>query len=1103
MPRITAAQVLYGSLTGNITDQAGAVIQKAKVEALNIGTGISKITTTDDDGLYRFSDLQPGIYKVTIESVSFKTVTQENVRIDANAVRRLDVQLETSGVSETVMVTASNVALQADRADVNITQPARQVNDLPLTGSAGRNYQSLMVLVPGAVSAGEQNSAAGSPQRSISFNVNGVSRLQNNTRIDGAGIIYPWLPTNTAYVPPAESIQTVNIVTNSFDAEQGLAGGAAINVIIKSGTNDFHGAGWVYNTNSALRARNFFQTTPQNPKDILTQFGYAVSGPIIKNKLFFFTDLERTTRRNTSRTNTISIAPENLRPDSQGNINFTGTGAIIFDPASNPDPRLRTPFPGNIIPASRIDQAAIELINRLPLPTDPGFVNNFISNGVAEFNRTNVDTKINYNVSNDLSIFGRYSISPTNIIEPPLLGEAGGDALNGGQLGQAPGRVQVLGIGGTYTFGPTLILDANIGYTRQRLGAEAFDIEQNFGTDVLNIPGTNGGDRLQGGMPAFQFSGTWANLGNANTGNPFLFRDNQYVAVANLSWLKGAHSLRFGVDYQNQQINHFQPQGGTFQTVRGTFIFNGNSTRLQGGPAPADIRFNAWADFLLGLPSRAGKVDQLRNPNAIRMQSYALYARDHWQILPNLTLTYGLRWERYPFPDKDNTGINRFDPETGEVITGGLSGVPRDTGAESGPGQFLPRIGIAYRLGDKTVIRGGYGQSADPRPFIDFRNAFPIVNAWEMPQRTFNGATNAFIPVTTFRQGLINTSTPPDLTQGILLLPANTGTTTYPRTPMRKEIHSFNVIVEREITSKLSAQIGYVGTRAVGQMGFININAGAPGTGNAGRPLFAEFGLTADINVIQPYKTTTYDALQTQLVGRFGSSLVGAVYTFSKAINYADNDANPRIQFMPEAERNRGLASYDRTHNFQSYWVWDVPLGEGRRWASDGFIKYLVGGWQVNGVLSAMSGTPFSIVQGSAPNLLAGGSGQVPDQINSQVGFFEGNLKGTPPPGADPLDYQYFDRSAFAQVDTARFGNVGRNSLRGPGFFNIDLGVFRTISVTERIRIQFRAEALNALNHPNFSNPGTDISNAGTFGFITSTTGVGERNFRLGTRVSF
>jgi hypothetical protein len=329
--------------------------------------------------------------------------------------------------------------------------------------------------------------------------------------------------------------------------------------------------------------------------------------------------------------------------------------------------------------------------------------------------------------------------------------------------------------------------------------------------EVLKIPGTTAPTGRRAASRPFK-STIWLTC-NPNTGNPFLFRDNQYVAAANLSWLMGPHSLRFGLDYQDQQLNHFQPQGGTFQTVRGTFQFNGNSTALQNGAAAT--AFNSWASFLLGLPSSAGKVDQLRNPNALRMKSYALYARDHWQATRKLTLTYGLRWERYPFPDKDNTGINRFDPTDGNVYTGGLDGVPRDTGASSGPGQFLPRVGFAYRLDDKTVIRSGYGQSADPRPFIDFRNAFPIVNAWAMPAITFNGATNAFIPVTTLRQGLINTSVAPDLTKGILKLPSNSGTTTYPKDWERKYIQSWNLMVERQLTPKLTGQIGYVGTRAV------------------------------------------------------------------------------------------------------------------------------------------------------------------------------------------------------------------------------------------------------------------------------------------------
>src|SRR5215217_7538633 len=408
VPAVAWAQVLYGSLVGNVTDPNGAAVAGAKVDLTNVAIGDVTTATTDDRGAYSFSDLQAGVYKVTISRTSFKTTVKEDVRIEANKTFRFDAQLEIGGLEETVLITAGQeLALQTDRADVNVTQSAREINNLPLFGSVGRNYQSILQLIPGTTRGtgsfflnangnGEDNSAAGNPQRSISYNVNGVSRLQNNTRIDGASIIYPWLPTNTVYVPPAEAIQEVNIVTNAFDAEQGLAGGAAINVSIKSGGNDFHGAGWFYDTNSRFRSRNFFQPTNQvnNPKNILAQFGYAVSGPVIlpkfgeggpstwlgKNKLFFFTDLERTTQRNAAGA-TASVAPASLRPDANGNVNFTGTGITVFDPVSNANPALRTPFPNNTIPANRIDVAAVELLKRLPVPNLPGFVNNYLTNG--------------------------------------------------------------------------------------------------------------------------------------------------------------------------------------------------------------------------------------------------------------------------------------------------------------------------------------------------------------------------------------------------------------------------------------------------------------------------------------------------------------------------------------------------------------------------------------------------------------------------------------------------------------------------------------------------------------------------------------------------
>src|SRR6266545_1587579 len=1142
-PQAAYPQVLYGSLTGNVTDQKGATVPGAKIEVTNVNTGDIRSVSTDERGAYTLSDLQVGVYKITIAMSSFKTALKEDVRIEANKVHRYDAQLEVGDVNETVVVTAGQeTTLQTDRGDVNVTQSGQQINNLPLFGSVGRNNQSMLQLIPGtsrgtgsfflnATGNGEDNSAAGNPQRSISYNVNGVSRLQNNTKIDGSSVIYPWLPTNTVYVPQAESIQEVNIVTNAFDAEQGLAGGAAINVSIKTGGNDFHGVGWGYDTNSRFQSRRFFQPTNQTviPKNILAQFGYAFSGPIIlprfgeggksiwsgKNKLFFFTDLERTTQRNAAGA-TASVAPASLRPDANGNVNFTGTGITVYDPLSNPGPRLRTPFPNNTIPANRIDIAAVEITKRLPLPNQPGFTNNFATAGVGEFNRTNIDTKINY-VGSKLTLFGRYSRSPTIIIDPPIFGEVSGPALNGGQLGTAPGLINVVGFGGTYTFSSSVVLDANVGYTRQRLGAEGFDIVSNFGLNVLKIPGTNGPDRLQGGVPAFQINGGWTNIGNDNTGNPFLFRDNQYVGAANLSWLTGAHSLRFGVDYLNPQLNHFQPQGGAFQTVRGTFGFSGNATRQQDNASSiAESQlFHSWADFLLGQPTAAGKVDQLRNPNSVWWKQYALYARDHWQIGRRVTLTYGLRWELFGVPRKDHTGINRFDPDTGQVVTGGLSGVPFDSGARTGTGQFLPRVGIAFRWNDRTVIRGGYGQSADPRPFQDVRNAFPIANIWSMPAVTFNGATNSFIPVTTLRQGLINTSTPPDLTQGSIPLPANTGTTTFPKTPMRKEIHSFNFFIERQLPWKFTGQVGYVGTRAVGQMGFININAGPPGTGTSGRPLFIKFGLQADINEIIPYGNTTYDALQAQFTRRWGNSLFGTAYTWSKAINFADNDGGPRIQYLPEKQRNRGAASYDRTHNLQSYLVYDLPLGKGQRWAHEGWASKVFGGFQVSGVMSITSGLPFYVIQGSAPNLLAGGSAQVPNQTNPVIrtlgGIGTASQRGS---AAGP----WFDNTvlnttiqgvtctsncAWAPETGARFGSGGRNNLRGPGFFETDMSIYRTFSVSERVQLQLRAEALNATNHANFANPVSDINNS-NFGFITGTTGPNQsRQWRFGARVSF
>jgi malate dehydrogenase (oxaloacetate-decarboxylating) len=542
----------------------------------------------------------------------------------------------------------------------------------------------------------------------------------------------------------------------------------------------------------------------------------------------------------------------------------------------------------------------------------------------------------------------------------------------------------------------------------------------------MNIPGTNGPDRMQGGLPSFQIT-NWSNLGNDNTGNPFNFNDDTYFASVNLQKSRGEHMFRGGFEFLDEQINHFQPQGGAFQTVRGTFQFSGQATMLQGAAAPADTRFNSWAAFLLGAPSGAGKVDQLVNPNSIYMKTYAAYLQDTWQVRRNLTLALGVRWELRAWPTRpDGKGVNRFEPTDGYVYLGGYGDVPQDTYASVGPGQLLPRAGLTYRFRDKTVFRVGYAMAGDPTSFAQFRDAYPTVYIWSMPAITYGDGQNPYVPVTTLRQGLAAPAGAPDLTQGKLPLPKGTGLNNYPKEPERGHIHSFNVTVQHEVTPWLSAQASYVGTRAIGQMQYVNINAGAPGTGDAGRPLVLAglSNVTGNINMYQPYGDTVYNGLQTQVRARANSVQGGIAYTWSKTTNYADNGGGnaagagaPRIQYLPEKELNKGLAGYDRTHNLQAYWAWDMPFGEGRHWATSGWKNALFGGWQFNGIFTAMSGTPIYMIQNTGFNLNAAGSAQVPDLIKTTVATYPDNQVNRPPAGTDPNDYQYFDRSAYQAVN--------------------------------------------------------------------------------------
>ena len=1111
---VAAAQILYGVMTGTVTDPAGAAIPKAHVKAQNVGTNEADETDTDANGNYRFQNLQPGTYTVTVSASGFGTKELKQIQVNPNSTARVDASLSVAQASSSITVVDEAPLLKTDRADVSVEMDKGDIKNLPVVSvsGVGRNFQSLYRVLPGFTPPAEQNSAGGNPQRSMTSNVNGNSMQSNQTRIDGVGDVYTWLPANVAYVPPADSIETVNVVTNSYDAEQGMAGGSAINVIIKSGTNQFHGTAYEYHNDQALNAKNFFNPAGfRKPKSILNQYGETLGGPIVKNKLFFFEDWEGTHLRQFASKGLLVPNPTVIF-DPSGNVSFqnltlNGNPVNIYDPntgAANGTGRQIIMCNGvpNVICANRIDPASLTLLQRI---NTANFVNNnglastsnnYFSNASAPFTRNTGDVKINYLPSTRWSIFGRYSISGSDIFDPPALGNAGGDATNGGQNGDATSRIQSVGIGTSYTITNNILIDANVGYTRQRIDAFGPDLALgNFGLDVLKIPGTNGPDPLQAGIPAFQITG-YANMGNPNTGNPFLFRDNQYVFNTNLSWTKGRHDMRFGYEMLRSGINHFQPQGGSFQTARGSFRFTGGPTALNGGPAPN--QYNALAQYLLGFPDEVGKAIQNVNPNSLRFWSFAFYARDRWQITNRLTLTYGLRWEYYPAPTSDHGGVRLFIPSTGNVIIGGNGGIPDDDNIDVGVGQFNPRLGIAYRLASKTVVRAGYGINSDNNNFRFLRNAYPAVTNTDFtgssvfassfaPGASLTG--EALVPYPTLAAG-IPVVPPPNLSAGTLPLPNNLGTTTIPQTFDRGYFQTYNLTFQQEWLGFVG-EAGYIGTRGIRVLTNYNINAANINTGNAGRLLNAALGKSwPDINQVTPYTNSFYDALQLRLNRRFrGNTNFGMTYTWSKAIDYEDNEELSSLLFpLPQnLGRNRAQAGFDRTSNFQIYGSYELPFGKGQKWATSGVASAIFGGWQVNSILSRVSGVPLTIT-GSATSLNAPGNTQtvnVVGPINIIGGI--GPITGGKCPNTT-LSCDYFNPTAFAPVTTATFGSAGRNIVRGPGFFNLDFSVFRNFKITERFTFQFRTEFFGATNTPHFGNPQTNITSS-TFGQITSSTG--------------
>lgn len=1096
------AQVLYGALVGAVKDSSGAAVPGAKVVITNKQTGQIREAVTNEEGGYNFPTIQNGTYEVRISKDGFKGVTN-TTEVNINETIRVDVALQVGAISDTVTVEASSATLQTDRAEVRAEVTSKQLTNLPVP--VGRNYQNLLVTIPGFSPPRNAHSVPSNPSRSLESNVNGATRSSVNTRIDGVSSTNVWLPHISAYVPSLEAIETVNVVTNAFSAEQGLAGGAAISVQIKSGTNDLHGSAFLYNTNNKVIAKPFFLPQGQrNPKYIFNQFGATVGGPIKKNKLFYFAAYEGTTRREFANQFGTMPTPAMRAGD------LSATDRPIFDPLTGDDQgRNRTAFPGNILPASRLSAPSRLLAARLPSPNVPSaFIqNNYFAVGNFLFDRDTVDTKINYNITDKWTMYGRFSVLDYTMNNQGMLGELIGPGISsaGGNIGTAVGQTYSTTIASTYVIKPTFIIDAYFGFTQMNSKVEQPDLDKNFGRDLLRIPGTNGTRQFEGGWPRFTVA-NFTTFGIPDAFMPYNRRDPQFQYVANANWTKGTHNIRFGFDFYKMNMNHLQPEfAGANHGAPGGFNFTGGPTQLNGGASANE--FNSWGAFMLGAPNNYGRLLQVDDVYRTRTSMFSSYLQDTWNASRKLTLNYGIRYEFYPMPTRADRGLERYDFANNKMLVCGVGLVPMDCGIKQSKLLFSPRLGIAYRPTDKTVIRTGFGINYDPWNLArTHRTNFPMLVI-------LNGnAPNGFVPVSRLEDGIPNIPTP-NLGNGIIDIPTNYGVLSAGDRFQRSYIMSWNLTIQRQIGKGFVAQAGYVANRQVNQTGHLDLNAGqVPGAGVNGAPYFARFGRRVTTQLLTPIGHTTYNSLQSTIEKRFAKGYsMNVAYTWSKAMGICCNsnsDGNPAIQALPFYGLNRSLTDFDRTHNLQISSVWELPFGKGKQFLQTGVLAAIAGGWQLNGLLSAYSGSPFNVVADGASLNLFSGSTQRADYVRPGPVTKLGRIgQGQP----------FFDFTAFRPVTDARFGDASFMALRGPRLANGDIGIFRQFKFKERISAQLRIEMLNVTNTPQFGNPNNNISNLrtnpdGTFrsGVFEVTglanngrDGVTQRAFRFGLRMGF
>ncbi len=1110
-------QAVYGSISGTVTDPSGAAVPNAAVTVADTDRGVSYRTTSNAAGNFEQTHLLAGHYKVSVKAQGFASFeAAADVQVDAGT--RVDATLAVQATSSTVTVTAESPLLKVDRADVSTTLSTQELGSLPILN---RNLTEVLFATPGAQQNDWTHAAAENPQGGLQIDVNGLQFTGNGFLLDGTENNSPILGI-AVINPNIDSLQEFKVTTSNYDAQFGSVAGALLQATTKSGTNQFHGSGFEFLRNDFFNAQDRFSGLSLPLR--WNQFGGSFGGPIKKDKLFFFADYQGTRRRRTASTvTTVPTAAERsgdlsgllgnficadgttsptscanplMVPTTEGGSIAAQSGMVFAPNTGNPDGSGRQAITSggrpNIIP---VPAAVSNIMKFLPMPnTAVGQVaNNYIATGGERFNSDQVDGRIDYNYSAKLHVFGRYTLADFNLFAPGAYGtEAGGPALNGINFaGDSVDRNQSLALGATYTLSNTLITDFRFGAFRYRIRVQPNGVGTTPALDA-GFPGLNLGTTETSGMPAFYINGNGGfdfgyALGVNQCNCPLKETENQFQWVNNWTKIHGNHTIGWGVDLRRDQQQRIPSDSHRSGEITFTNGVTGNSAVDQIASASGLTTGSALASFLLASPSNFARYfTGIGFHPGLRQTRMFFYVQDSWRATRKLTVNYGLRYENYlPQTAASPGGAGSFDPKTADVLVAGVGSTPANMGVKPYNLGFAPRIGFAYQIQEKTVIRAGYGRSFTASALgAVFGQAPdydpPITNPQQINQ------SNNYSPLGfTLLQGPPLPSNPPDVSAGRYPLPAGLNTFYFFNPPSAYRIplvDTYNLTVQHEFTPTLTAEVGYIGN--VGRHLFVNpnVNQAAPPSPNcllsdpnpndpngcanedARRYFVANFpgrGLTQGIYETCNCDNSSYNSLQAKLQKRATRGLdLLVTYTYSKAM--ANTETGGPFSNNLNWWQDHGPANYDRTHALSISNVWQLPFGHGQHWGSSSskVVNGLLGGWVFSGISTFYSGLPFTPAVADAPLLFA--------DFNHVRADAVGN-----PSVPNPSANEWFNPAAFvAPQGIGRNGDVRRNSLRGPGFALLNLSLGKTFTIAEGKTLEFSWENFNAINHVNLGLPG-------------------------------